>query len=69
MTEDAIQPYDSDHTALVHVLWEAQRRGLTVSDPDALAALIMRSRWMRAVRLHAREISDAPTMRQEGGQE
>lgn len=52
---DSIQSYDSDHTALVHVLWEAQRGGLTISDPDALASLIMRSKWMRAVRRHAVE--------------
>lgn len=50
-----IQPWDSDHTALVHVLWAAERQGLTISDPDALAAHIMGSKWMRAVRLHSRE--------------
>jgi hypothetical protein len=50
---DTIQPYDSDHTALVHVLWEAQRGGITVSDADELASHIMRSKWMRAVREHA----------------
>lgn len=54
-SDEQIQPYDSDHTALVHVLWEAQRKGLTVSDADALASHIMGSKWMRAVRLHARE--------------
>jgi hypothetical protein len=53
--EKEIQPYDSDHTALVHVLWQAQRGGITISDADALASLIMQSKWMRAVRLHARE--------------
>lgn len=52
---DEIQPYDSDHTALVHVLWEARHKGLTLDDFDDIASLIMKSKWMRAVRLHARE--------------
>jgi hypothetical protein len=55
VVDDPIQPYDSDHTALVHVLWAAERGGLTVSDSDALAAHIMRSKWMKAVLLHAKE--------------
>lgn len=55
---EPIQPYDSDHTALVHVLWEAQRKGLTISDPDALASLIFQSKWIKAVRLHAKERAD-----------
>lgn len=49
------KPWDSDHTALVHVLWSAERGGITISDADALASYIMSSRWMQAVRLHARE--------------
>lgn len=53
--DDPIQPYDSDHTALVHVLWEARRKGLRIEDADELASLIMRSRWTRAVRQHERE--------------
>jgi hypothetical protein len=53
--EEEIRPWDSDHTALVHVLWEARRKGLTVNDFDELASLIMQSKWMRAVRLHAAE--------------
>lgn len=53
--QDPIQPYDSDHTALVHVIWAAKREGLTVEKADELASKIMRSKWMRAVRLHARE--------------
>lgn len=49
-----IKPWDSDHTALVHVLWAAQRGGITISDPDVLASHIMGSEWMRAVKDHAR---------------
>src|SRR4051794_33729202 len=51
-----IQPYDSDHTALVHVLWSARDEGLSLSDADALASHIMRSKWMRAVRTHSRAL-------------
>ena len=54
MSDDAIEPYDSDYTALVHVLWEARRAGVTISDPDALAALIMQSKWLKAVKMHAK---------------
>lgn len=49
---DRIEPWDSDHTALVHVLW---REGIHGSEADALASKIMRSKWLRAVRLHAVE--------------
>lgn len=54
---DEIQPWDSDHTALVHVLWAARREGLIPRevDYDALASKIMRSKWTRAVRQHAVE--------------
>jgi hypothetical protein len=48
-----IQPWDSDHTALVHVLWQAEHNGLSLDRPDDLAQHIMTSRWMQAVRLHA----------------
>lgn len=47
---DHIMPWDNDHTALVHVLWAAEREGLTLADADALAAKIMQSKWMKAVR-------------------
>lgn len=50
--DEPIQPYDSDHTALVHVLWAIRREGLTLEDFDEVASRIMRSRWMRAVREH-----------------
>lgn len=55
MSRESFEPWDSDHTALVHVLWEAKRMGLTVDAYDALASHIMTSSWMAAVRLHARE--------------
>jgi hypothetical protein len=48
-----VQPYDSDHTALVHLLWVAKDKGLTLDNFDELASLIMQSHWLRAVRLHA----------------
>jgi len=48
-------PWDSDHTALVHVLWEASGKGLTLAKADELASHIMRSQWMRATRHHAKE--------------
>lgn len=51
-SDDVIQPYDSDHTALVHVLWSA---GIKGSEADELASKIMRSKWMKAVKLHAKE--------------
>lgn len=53
---DPIEPWDSDHTALVHVLWDVKRKGLTVEkDADEIAARIMRSHWIQAVRAHAVE--------------
>jgi hypothetical protein len=58
---DEIQPYDSDHTALVHVLWAAKHEGITISDADELAAHIMRSKWTKAVRQHAQERSEVTT--------
>lgn len=48
-------PWDSDHTELVHVLWNASAKGLDVSQADALASYIMQSHWMRAVRHHAKD--------------
>jgi hypothetical protein len=53
MSDEQIKPYDSDHTALVHVLWAAERDGVTIRQADELASRIIRSKWMRAVRLHA----------------
>lgn len=53
--DSEIKPWDSDHTALVHVLWEARGKGMGVERADELASHIMRSKWMRAVRRHARE--------------
>lgn len=54
---DEIRYYDSDHTALVHVLWSAQHDGLIPKDTkcDDLAQKIMTSRWFMAVKLHAAE--------------
>lgn len=53
--DQEIQPWDSDHTALVHVLWAAEREGLSLDTPDDLAQYIMTSKWMRAVRQHTIE--------------
>jgi hypothetical protein len=54
--DEEIHPWDSDHTALVHVLWAARREGILPRevDYDLLAQHIMtHGKWMRAVRLHA----------------
>ena len=52
---DDIQDYDSDHTALVHVLWGIENDGLSIAqNADEIASRIMQSKWMRAVKLHAR---------------
>lgn len=63
-----IDPWDSDHTALVHVLWDARRDGLTIEDADRLASKIMQSRWMRAARQHAGE-AVVKRLRDEGERE
>lgn len=49
-------PWDSDHTALVHVLWGAKHKGLTIKEnADEIATVIMRSRWKKARDHHVRE--------------
>lgn len=54
--QDDLKPWDGDHTALVHVLWDCRHDGLTLKDdPDKVAARIHRSRWMDAVRRDARD--------------
>lgn len=47
------EPWESDHTALVHVLWAVRRAGLSLDDADAIAERIMRSRWAAAYRAQA----------------
>lgn len=48
-TTGPFKDYEGDHTALVHVLWAAKRRGLNLEDDaDAIANMIMRSRWLAA---------------------
>lgn len=48
-----IWPWESDYTSLVHVLWNAKRAGLTLQgDSDEIAALILRSRWLQALKAH-----------------
>lgn len=49
--ESDFQPWESDHTALVHVLWAY---GIKGGEADEFAAKIMQSRWMRAVKAHAK---------------
>lgn len=48
--------FESDHTALVHVLWAAQFEGIMPRevDADVLASHIMQSKWMRAVEQNVR---------------
>jgi hypothetical protein len=50
-----IKSWDSDHTALVHVLWSANYLGLLDpnTDYDRLARHIMQSDWLEAVKQHA----------------
>lgn len=52
-TAGPFEPWESDHTALVHVLWDAKRRGLTLDDADEIAGLIRQSRWMAAAEADA----------------
>jgi len=47
-TEPPFHYWEDDHTALVHVLWDAKFQGLSIDDADALASQIMRSRWHKA---------------------
>lgn len=53
LTEEIEAPWDSDHTALVHVLWGVEHKGLTKA--DEVAEFIMQSKWYRAVKQHAIE--------------
>lgn len=53
--DDKIESYDSDHTALVHVLWAIDSAGLTLKDFDEVAGRIMTSKWFKAVKQHAIE--------------
>lgn len=54
LTKGTSGPFDyweSDHTALVHVLWNARHLGLSLEDNDSeIAALILHSRWAAAYR-------------------
>lgn len=42
------EPWESDHTGLVHVLWSADHENLTIKDADQVASMILASRWMAA---------------------
>lgn len=49
--EGPFEPWESDHTALVHVLWHARDKGWTLQDnADDLASLIRNSRFMEAMK-------------------
>ncbi|GEL48578.1 hypothetical protein CHO01_36940 [Cellulomonas hominis] len=43
------QAWQGDHTALVHVLWAARHKGMTLAGADELASFIRRSEYHRAV--------------------
>ena len=48
-TDGPFDYWESDHTALVHVLWNAKHNGLTLqNDADQIASLINQSRWLAA---------------------
>jgi hypothetical protein len=50
-TTGPFETWESDHTALVHVLWACSHDGLTLTDDfDDVASRIFRSRWLAAVR-------------------
>jgi hypothetical protein len=45
------EPWEGDHTALVHVLWSARNAGLDLDsgeDVDKIASMILHSRWFYA---------------------
>ena len=43
------QPWESDHTALVHVLWTAKYNNLDIANnADEIAEIITHSRWLAA---------------------
>jgi hypothetical protein len=55
-TDPPFRDWEHDHTGLVHVLWAAKHRGLTLEkDTDAIATMIMHSRWLHAQRAHYRD--------------
>lgn len=55
-TNGPFEPWESDHTALYHVLRSARFQGLTLeSDADEIAHLILGSRWMAARQQRARD--------------
>ncbi|QVJ03090.1 hypothetical protein KGD82_13730 [Nocardiopsis eucommiae] len=61
-TQPPFDPWESDHTALVHVLWSARHQGLTLADnTDEIAHLILGSRWMAARQQKARDIAKEDT--------
>jgi hypothetical protein len=47
-TRPPFKDWESDHTALVHVLWSAAHQGLTLDDADEIAHMVLGSRWMAA---------------------
>lgn len=47
--EPPFEPWEGDHTALVHVLWAAKHDGLTLADDcDEIASMVLRSRFLAA---------------------
>jgi hypothetical protein len=64
-TDGPFQPWEGDSTALVHVLWNARHRGLTLKDDGpAIAEMIVASRCVAAVRwLAAAGTPTTPVMR------
>lgn len=47
--EPPFEYWEHDHTGLVHVLWAAKHRGLSLeSDSAEIASMIMHSRWLAA---------------------
>lgn len=53
--KETFRPWEGDHTDLVHVLWDARNKGLTLSAHgcDEVADMILASRWLQAREAHA----------------
>ncbi|WP_157497148.1 hypothetical protein [Leifsonia sp. Leaf264] len=54
--EPPFDPWEKDHTSLVHILWDVRHRGLNLFDDfDEIATTINHSRWLAAQRHDAAE--------------
>lgn len=55
-TDGPFHVWEHDHTALVHVLWDASRKSLDLhDDADQIATMILRSRWLAGQKAAAKK--------------